>query len=78
MKTVMHEIDGQAVFVSAWEVWVGNQQKVIGAFKLHEPPGMIGGEFVKDDDGKTEFFNHEQAALDAALDLYNQKKAELD
>tara|TARA_R110002095_G_scaffold46513_6_gene41676 strand:- start:587 stop:814 length:228 start_codon:yes stop_codon:yes gene_type:complete len=75
MKIEMIDDDGTEVFFSAIEVWIGNQQKLAGAFKVGAPPGMIGGgEFVKDANGKTAFFNADKFAIDAAKELYESKK----
>lgn len=74
MRIERFEDDGLEVYVSATEVWVGDRSWFVGAFKVGDPPGIIGGEFVKDANGKTQLFNTDLYALDAAKQLYQSKK----
>ena len=73
MKTEKHTIDGRDIFVSAVSVFVGGHEKLAGAWKLDEPPAMIGGEFVKDGKGKTALFNTQGQAIEAAIVAYREK-----
>lgn len=76
MRTIMIVDGDREIFLTSFAVWVDNKEQFIGAFKLDEPPGMFsGGEFVKDEKGRTSLFNAEQHAIDAAKALYEKKKS---
>jgi len=68
-------IDGdREVFLSAVSIFHDNAEHFAGAFKVGEPPAMIAGEFVKESDGKIKMFGMEKYAMDAAKELYFQRK----
>lgn len=74
MRTEMVTDGDREVFLSAVSVFVNGHQKFAGSFKLDEPPGFFAGEFVKDEEGRTKLFQMEVPAIEAAMDLYKQRK----
>lgn len=78
IKVTAIEDEGRIVFFRVQSVWFQNKEQYIASFRLDVPPSdMIGGEFVKDEHGRTKFFQTEPSAADAAKQLYEEKKADL-
>lgn len=66
MRTQLLRIHGKEVYVSTVQVDVGRCPHYACCQNMDGPPVMLGGEFLKGEDGKTKLFRVEATAMNAA------------